>query len=88
MFGRQDMYLFRPGAGQRVSLTSRAVPFENEKMGADQWLPIWVRNEHLNQASKIPRFAYDKVEHHAVVPLDGARQPECLVAVCSGPRKK
>lgn len=40
-----------------------------------------------NQASKIPRFAYDKLEHHAVVPLDGAREPECLVAVCSGPRK-
>ena len=37
-----------------------------------------------NQASKIPRFAYDKVEHHAVVPLNGARDPECLVAVCPG----
>jgi len=41
-----------------------------------------------NQASKIPRFAYDRVEHHAVVPLDGNREPECLVAVCSDPRKQ
>jgi ubiquinone/menaquinone biosynthesis C-methylase UbiE len=41
-----------------------------------------------NQASKIPRFAYDKVEHHAVVQLDDAREPECLVAVCSGNRKQ
>lgn len=40
-----------------------------------------------NQATKIPRFAYDKVEHHLVVELDGRREPECLVAVCSNPRK-
>ena len=40
-----------------------------------------------NQASKIPRFAYDKVEHHTVVELDGRREPEALVAVCSHPRK-
>jgi ubiquinone/menaquinone biosynthesis C-methylase UbiE len=40
-----------------------------------------------NQAMKIPRFAYDKVEHHEVVTLDGRREPEALVAVCSNPRK-
>jgi SAM-dependent methyltransferase len=40
-----------------------------------------------HQATKIPRFAYDKLEHHEVVELDGRREPECLVAVCSGPRK-
>jgi SAM-dependent methyltransferase len=41
-----------------------------------------------NQASKIPRLAYDKVEHHGVMPVDGSREPECLVAVCSKPRKQ
>jgi 2-polyprenyl-3-methyl-5-hydroxy-6-metoxy-1,4-benzoquinol methylase len=40
-----------------------------------------------HQAAKIPRFAYDRVEHHPVVDLDGRREPECLVAVCSNPRK-
>jgi ubiquinone/menaquinone biosynthesis C-methylase UbiE len=40
-----------------------------------------------NQAAKLPRFAYDRVEHHPVVALDGRREPECLVAVCSNPRK-
>ena len=40
-----------------------------------------------NQAAKIPRFAYDRLEHHAVVALDGRREPEALVAVCSHPRK-
>jgi ubiquinone/menaquinone biosynthesis C-methylase UbiE len=41
----------------------------------------------LNQAAKLPRLAYDRVEHHPVVDLDGRREPECLVAVCSNPRK-
>jgi SAM-dependent methyltransferase len=40
-----------------------------------------------NQAAKLPRLVYDRVEHHAVVALDGRREPECLVAVCSKPRK-
>jgi ubiquinone/menaquinone biosynthesis C-methylase UbiE len=40
-----------------------------------------------NQASKLPRLAYDKVEHHEVVALDGEREPEALVAVCADPRK-
>jgi ubiquinone/menaquinone biosynthesis C-methylase UbiE len=40
-----------------------------------------------NQAMKLPRLAYDKLEHHEVIALDCRRVPECLVAVCSDPRK-
>ena len=39
-----------------------------------------------NQAAKLPRLAYDRLEHHEVLALDGRREPECLVAVCSSPR--
>jgi ubiquinone/menaquinone biosynthesis C-methylase UbiE len=41
----------------------------------------------LNQAAKLPRLAYDKVEHHLVVPVDARRRYEILVAVCTGPKR-
>lgn len=41
----------------------------------------------LNQAMKLPRFAYDKLEHHSVVALDGRREPEALVALCANAEK-
>ena len=41
----------------------------------------------VNQAAKLPRLAYDKVEHHLVVPVAGGRRYEILVAVCTGPAR-
>jgi ubiquinone/menaquinone biosynthesis C-methylase UbiE len=38
-----------------------------------------------NQASKLPRFLYDRLEHHRVLPAVPDRRYEALVAVCTGP---
>lgn len=40
----------------------------------------------LNQALKLPRFLYDRLEHHLVVPVRAGLRYEYLIAVCSGPR--
>ena len=41
----------------------------------------------LNQALKLPRYLYDRVEHHPVLPVLAERRYEILIAVCSGPRR-
>lgn len=42
----------------------------------------------VNQIAKLPRYLYDKVDHHTVVALDDSYEPEYLVAVCSKPWKR
>jgi hypothetical protein len=37
----------------------------------------------LNQASKLPRYLYDRLEHHSVLPAAPGRRYELLTAVCS-----
>ena len=36
----------------------------------------------LNQASKLPRYLYDRLEHHPVLPTAPGRRYELLTAVC------
>jgi ubiquinone/menaquinone biosynthesis C-methylase UbiE len=40
-----------------------------------------------NQALKLPRLLYDRLEHHLVLPAVETRRYEILIAVCSGPRR-
>lgn len=42
----------------------------------------------LSQALKLPRFLYDRLEHHLVVPVRADLRYEYLIAVCSGPRNE
>jgi SAM-dependent methyltransferase len=42
----------------------------------------------LNQAFKLPRYVYDRLEHHLVQPATPGRRYEYLVAVCEGPRRR
>ncbi|MFM8332410.1 MAG: class I SAM-dependent methyltransferase [Candidatus Methylumidiphilus sp.] len=40
----------------------------------------------LNSALKIPRFLYDKLEHHSVVEIPSGMVCEYIVAVCKAPK--
>ena len=40
----------------------------------------------LNQALKLPRFLFDRLAHHQVVPAKPNLRYEFLIAVCTGPR--
>lgn len=42
----------------------------------------------LNQVLKLPRFLYDRLEHHLILPVQDGRRYEILIAVCSRPRRK
>ena len=37
----------------------------------------------LNQAAKLPRYLYDRLEHHPVLPAASSRRYELLTVVCS-----
>lgn len=47
----------------------------------------WDLVVRVNQLLKLPRFLYDRFEHHPVVAVLAGRRYELLTAVCSGPRR-
>jgi SAM-dependent methyltransferase len=46
----------------------------------------WDLVVRMNQALKMPRYLYDRLEHHPVIPVSNGRRYEALTAVCRGPR--
>jgi SAM-dependent methyltransferase len=40
----------------------------------------------VNQALKLPRFLYDRLEHHRVLPVESGLRYEFLIAVCENSR--
>lgn len=75
-FGRVTLFGQNPKAPWLVGLKARL----------GRWLPghAVVR---LNQALKLPRLLYDRLEHHLVTPAETARRYEGLTAVCTMPRQ-
>jgi SAM-dependent methyltransferase len=63
---------------------SRSVTAMKKRAGRMLPLDAMVR---LNQAFKLPRLAYDRLDHHLVVPADPHYRYEIVVAVCGRPLK-
>lgn len=73
-FDRVDLYGQNPKTPALVTLRCRA----------GRQLP-WHLVVRLNQALKLPRFLYDRLEHHPVIPVREDRRYEALTAVCRRP---